>query len=184
MNSFNVLVYSLNKAFVEMEDILPTLGFKREEVYYYVSNVISRIINCYDRISLNKQDEEYRFVLALRYVNNCLKHNPSLKLFHCEIGGASTWPMRADGKGLYTLHVWASLDDVTVQQKFYNSFESQRKEYKKYLKGKSILYTLRYYVNQINLVHMPCNEIPFADDYCLQYAFEHDWKIILLEKEE
>ena len=182
VNNVETLVYALNKSHLQLEDVLPSLGENRKEVYYYVSETISRIINCYDRVK-NLDSKEFDFLIALKFVNNCLKHNPSLQFFHSEIHEATTIPIKLDGKDKDVIHIWDSLDKVEIVGRQKDISIKQREAYKKYLKGKEILYTLRYYVNRINTTHMKCEGVVDLKIYIWKSIIEGDWSTVLLGKQ-
>lgn len=181
--STQILVYCLNKDFLNAEDKVVT--FRKEEQlenYYYISALVHRIIDCYDRIPQENYDNiEINLVSGLRFINNCLKHDPSLELFHFGDGMSTTFPIRLDGKAVFNCQIWASLDYLKPDAKRKNQNKTQKNNYDKYFKGKAILYTLRYFVERINNVHMHLNEIPFADNDYLRSTLGHDWEQIFIK---
>jgi len=182
--NIRLLVYCLNKSFLETEEQIRQYTDKdRYDVYYYVSDLVHRIMDCYDRIK--KEDcglVEWEIVQGIRFVNNCLKHNPSLVFFHWSEGGPTIFPIKLDGKTVFACQRWANLDYVKVDPKFSRIFDKQKEAYRKFFEGKIILFTLRYLVERINNAHMILNPIPFGNDDLLQYTLGLNWEEVMLRK--
>lgn len=175
-----LVVYSFNKDFLNAEDGLRKLTNSecdKMEAYFYISALLHRAMDCYDRIS-NLEKKEKDIVLGFKYANNCLKHNPSLSFFHYEVSEATLFPILLDGKTSSFYHCWSSLDYVELEKGREKINTSQRAMYKKYLEGKAVLHTFRYLVRQINLCHMQIKENPFNDNYLYKYAINYDWEKI------
>lgn len=177
IKNVETLVYCLNKSFIETENNLRCLTSDDEkEAYYYVSDMVHRIIDCYDRVPVEKYDElEKGVVSGLRFVNNCLKHNPSLKYIHWCESEATTLPILMDGKTSSYCHRWSDLDYVKLDGKLQSQSLKQQQNYNAYWKGKVVLYTFRYLVCRIIKKHMILNNIPFQDVYILKYSLGQEW---------
>lgn len=178
LKNTETLVYCLNKSFVETEYNLRMLKDEdNKEAYYYVSDTVHRIIDCYDRIPGERYDSTEKIIVSgLRFVNNCLKHNPSLEFVHWCEEKATTLPILMDEKTSSFCHRWCDLDYVILDEKFQSQSKTQRENYNKYWKNKVVLYTFRYFVYQINKKHMVLSEIPFMDTHILKYTLNKEWE--------
>lgn len=138
--NFDMLLYGFEKAYSKLEEMSMSLGkYNENDAFYIIGTSIHWAIDCYERIEkaeiLNEEDKSR--VSALRFANNCLKHNVSFFDFQRKAEGA-TFPQSLDGSGRFWNYEWKDLNDINDSR-----YQNQKNNYDKILKGKSILYTFR-----------------------------------------
>ncbi len=108
----------------------------KEDVYFVVGTAVHWIMDCIDRIPNECVKAEHKKMFsALRFANNCLKHNITFENAHKVKRLGYPYDYAYD----YGTHYnWISLDQVKINEKS----ENQRKNYKNELEGKSIAITL------------------------------------------
>ena len=82
--NFDMLLYGFEKAYSKLEEMSMSLGkYNENDAFYIIGTSIHWAIDCYERIEkaeiLNEEDKSR--VSALRFANNCLKHNVSFLIF-------------------------------------------------------------------------------------------------------
>ena len=112
-----------------------------EDVYFVVGTAIHWMSDCIDRIPIAQIKEEHKQLFsALRFANNCLKHNITFENAHKVKRFGYPYDYAYD----YGTHYnWISLDQVKISEKS----ENQRKNYKSELEGKNIAITLLEILN-------------------------------------
>ena len=113
----------------------------KEDVYFVVGTAVHWIMDCIDRIPNECVKAEHKKMFsALRFANNCLKHNITFENAHKVKRLGYPYDYAYD----YGTHYnWISLDQVKISEKS----ENQRKNYKSELEGKNIAITLLEILN-------------------------------------
>lgn len=147
IENFDMLLYCLNESMWKLERFSMSSGkYSTEETFFIIGTALHWLVDCYERIEkiglLNESDKIQ--VSALRFANNCLKHNITLGDFREKAEGA-TLPILLDGSAELWHYAWKDLDYVQEIQN-----ENQRKNYNKILRGKAIVNTFREDVKKVN----------------------------------
>lgn len=133
---------SYNYMLEEINDILDNSIYsddERKRLFYACGTCLHWMLDFAERIDI--QENEKGFISALRFANNALKHDENLFDFTEETGGIS-FPIRFP-LTIYKKEIrWKSLEDN-------GKFESQHKNYVKYLGKQPIVDTYKKAIDML-----------------------------------
>lgn len=143
INNLNMLMYSMNKSLEEVENAYNASMHDENEIFFRVGSCLHWIVDCYDRLrNVNKNEEDREWFDGIRGVNNCLKHEITLKKIQGKRGGKK-YPYRYP-YSYSVYYAFESLDEMP------NMIKKQKEAYNIHIAGKNVLFVLRKSVETIN----------------------------------
>lgn len=132
------LLYSARKAINELEKIR-LREINSDDLYYVAGTAVHWLMDCIDRIPpdhITEDKDTIKMFSAMRYANNCLKHNVTFVKV-CDEKVGAIFPIRYPIK--FSTHlIWSSADNIAHDAYMKN----QKENYCEVLEGKDMVKTM------------------------------------------